>query len=453
MLIRFSVENFLSFKERQTFSMIPSAKRIKKHHKTKPVKGVSALKTSVIYGANASGKSNLVKALKFGRDLILKTQNNPNSIVYEKFKLCDECHSLNTRMQYEIQHQGKNYAYGFVFNHLEIVEEWLYELTQKGEKVIFTRDKNREKEEFALDALYKLNKDKEEQDFLKFIAKGTLHNKLFLSEINSRNVSENVTNINDIISVLDWFRNALKIIFPDDKYNEGLKFEIIKDENLLDSFKAFLTYFDTGISSVALEDVEAETIKIPEKLKQKIKEDLSDTKSENMQVMLSSPNISYVIFNKGDEIQYQKFITKHHHVNGKKEVPFDTLEESDGTNRMMDFIPVILDLLKGDNVFIIDEMERSLHPNIIYDLVDLFLEQSADKNSQLILASHESSLLTQDLLRLDEIWFAHKNKIGATELSSLEDYSIRFDKQIRKDYLLGRYKAVPSLGDRSKLKL
>jgi AAA15 family ATPase/GTPase len=110
-----------------------------------------------------------------------------------------------------------------------------------------------------------------------------------------------------------------------------------------------------------------------------------------------------------------------------------------------------MDLLKGDNVFIIDEMERSLHPNLIYDLIDLFLSKSKNVNSQLILASHESSLLTQNLLRKDEVWFTVKGEDGATKLHSLEQYNIRFDKKIRKDYLLGRFKAIPKIGNRNKL--
>jgi AAA15 family ATPase/GTPase len=96
-------------------------------------------------------------------------------------------------------------------------------------------------------------------------------------------------------------------------------------------------------------------------------------------------------------------------------------------------------------------MERSLHPNLIYDLIDLFLSKSKNINSQLILASHESSLLTQKLLRKDEVWFTVKDKDGSTKIHSLEQYNIRFDKQIRKDYLLGRFKGIPRIGNRNKL--
>jgi hypothetical protein len=144
-------------------------------------------------------------------------------------------------------------------------------------------------------------------------------------------------------------------------------------------------------------------------------------------------------------------MTQHHVVGQAKTELFDTSDESDGTNRIIDFIPLIIDLLQGDNVFIIDEMERSLHPNLIYEIIDLFLDKSQNINSQLILASHESSLLTQKLLRKDEIWFAVKDNEGASHLHSLEEYNIRFDKEIRKDYLLGRFKAIAKIGNRNKL--
>ncbi len=104
-----------------------------------------------------------------------------------------------------------------------------------------------------------------------------------------------------------------------------------------------------------------------------------------------------------------------------------------------------MDLFKGNNVFIIDEIDRSLHPNLTYDLIDLFLAKSKGINSQLIVTTHESSLLSQRLVRKDEIWFVVKDDSGASTLYSLEEFKVRFDKEIRKDYLLGRFKAVTCL--------
>ena len=450
MLIRFSVENFLSFRNRQSFSLIPGKGTIKSHHKTTPVNKISTLKTAVVFGANASGKSNLIKSIAFGKKMVLRGTKPNTKIIFQNFRLDDEYALKDSRLEYEIQHNGKNYAYGFVFNRNEIVEEWLYVISKSSEKKIFERD-NRLKDAFNLDELFKKNKNKEQQQFLKFVAKGTPNNQLFLNEISTRKVKENVSDITDLMNVIDWFLNALKVILPEDKYNVGLRFELKDDQQLLKSFEEFLKYFDTGISGVCLVPVETNEMDLPNALIERIKEDLLNQQLEEVRAsFLSFDNKTYFASIREQEVVFQKFMTKHKSSNKEEEL-FDTSDESDGTNRIIDFIPILMDLLSGNNVFIIDEMERSLHPNLIYDLLDLYLAKSTYINSQLIVASHESSLLTQKLLRKDEIWFTIKDENGATKLHALEEYNIRFDKQIRKDYLLGRFKAVPRLGNRKKL--
>jgi len=452
MLIRFSVENFLSFSDRQKFSMLPGKGSLKSEHKTTKLNGISVLKTAVLFGANASGKSNLIKAINFGKKLVLAGNKPEKPIDYQKFRLDNLSNTKNSRIEYEIQHNGKNYAYGFIFNNELIKEEWLYEIGPKKEVKIFERNISKN-EIFDLSYItQKLKNEEEEKQFLRFIAKGTPNNQLFLTEIRTRKVKENVSKIDDLLNVIDWFQNSLKVIFPDDKYNEGLKFELKQDEELLTSFEEFLSYFDTGIDGVCLEKVDFETIEIPKSLLEKIKDELLSKKSENLRAsIISKGNTTYFLSVKNEDVVIEKFMTKHKVKNTNNLEKFDTSDESDGTNRIMDFIPLLMDLLKGDNVFIIDEMERSLHPNLIYDLIDLFLSKSNGINSQLILASHESSLLTQKLLRKDEIWFVVKDHSGASRLHSLEEYNVRFDKEIRKDYLMGRFKAIPRIGNRNKL--
>jgi AAA15 family ATPase/GTPase len=447
MLIRFTVENFLSFSTRQEFSMLAGKKTLKPEHKNTRIKGRTTLKGAVMYGANASGKSNFVKALKYGRDLLIQSKQGIPS--YQNFRLQEEYAQKPTRMEFEQQHKGKNYAYGFIFNKEQILEEWLYEITLKKEIEIFTRIAGGK---FSITPLLEKNKDEEQSRFLQFTAKATPKNKLFLSEVYLRNISENVSDVEDLLNVIDWFRNSLKIIFPDEKYNGALLFEKEQNEKLLETYQRFLDYFDTGISKVLLEEVDEKQVNLPQGLLDKITADLLDDTSENVRALVERDKHDLIsIVKKGNELSYQKFFTQRIDMTTGKDVVFEMHEESDGTNKIMDFIPIMLDLIKGDNTFVIDEMERSLHPNLIYDFFKLYFELSGEKESQLIIASHESTLLNQDLLRQDEIWFAHKNALGATELNSLEEYSIRFDKKIQKDYLQGRFKAVPRLGDPSQL--
>ena len=451
MLIRFSIENFLSFNDRQTFSLLPGLQRLKPEHKTSAVDGISVLKTAVLFGANASGKSNLIKAIAFGQNIVIMGTRPDKQIMYPKFKLDKNSNVNNSRIEYEIRHKDSNYAYGFIFNHQEIVEEWLYKIDSKKDTKIFER-KSSAKEEFDLKNVLSLMKNEEERSFFQFVAKATPRNQLLLTEVRTRRVSDNVSGIDDLLNVIDWFQNVLRVIFPDDKYKEGLKYELKQDTNLLSEFEEFLDYFDTGIDGVCLEKVDEKNTDIPPMLISKLKEDLLSKKSNKVRAtIVSNKNTTFFLSVKNNEVVIEKFMTKHKVKDADTIEKFDTSEESDGTNRIMDFIPLLLDLLRGDNVFIIDEMERSLHPNLIYDLLDLFLSNAENIDSQLILASHESSLLTQKLLRKDEVWFAVKDKDGSSKLHSLEEYNVRFDKEIRRDYLLGRFKAIPRIGSRNQL--
>lgn len=450
MLIRFTIENFLSFKEKSVFSMIPSKVRYMAFHKNKPVKGIPTLKTGVIYGANASGKSNLAKAVAFGRFMVLRGFPSDEPIDYETFRLDHAFHNASSMLEYEIQANGKNYAYGFRFNRNKILGEWLYEIGRNGQICIFERDG--QKQSVDLNYILQKNKNEEERNFIEVIAKSTPDNQLCLHVFSTKKVKDNVSDIADITNVFDWFQKVLTVIFPDDKYKEGILSEIDDKEDVHAMFESLLSYFDTGVDGVKLEDVDINNIPVPRAIVEQIRKELLNTKAEDRRSVLSTPEYTFFFTKKDGDVKAQKFMTRHK-VKGS-EVPtyFDTKDESDGTNRMIDFIPLIMDLLKGNNVFLIDEMERSLHPNLFYDILDLYLNNSGRVNSQLIVSTHESTLMTRKLLRKDEIWFVAKDRDGS-HLYSLEEYDVRFDENIMKDYLLGRYKGIPNLGNRDDLHL
>lgn len=449
MLIRFTVENFLSFKERVSFSMLPGKGTLKKEHKSLAVKGVRVLKVGVVFGANASGKSNLIKAIAYGKKLVTEGCAPGMPLDCPKYRLDVDSISEGTRIEYEIQAGQKNYAYGFILNHGKIEEEWLYEISKKGETKIFERLAN--KDSFDADYLINLQRNKEEKQFLTFLCKATPENQLFLHEIMTRNVKTNVSDISDLENVINWFVFTLNVVFPQDKYKSGIKLMATDNEQLKTYYTALLKYFDTGVKTICLQKVNEDKLNISHDLLEQIKINLAKQKSPDARISLANERDNYIFSLDGSKLRVQKFMTQHEVIGGKKDAFFDVADESDGTNRIIDYIPLIIDLLNGNKVFIVDEMERSLHPNLIYDIFDLFLDNCANINSQLIVSTHESSLLTQKLLRKDEIWFAVKNKQGASALHSLEDYNVRFDKEIRKDYLLGRYKGIPRLGNRESL--
>lgn len=448
MLIRLTIENFLSFRDKTVFSLLPGKGSLKSHHKTKPVKGISVLKTGIVFGANAAGKSNLIKAIEFGKKTVLQGTKAEQPITFDVFRLENSKAGANSKIEYEIQHKNKNYAYGFVFNSKEIVEEWLFEISRKSETRIFERTNTTQ---FNLDFFRKINNHLQFQ-FLEFTAKGTPRNQLLLTQIRNTNVTDNVQDISDILNVIDWFQNALTVFYPDSK-NIGKKFELLENTDLQKLFSEMLDYFDTGIDGIEFKVIDFEKMDAPEGIKEDLKNDLLSLKSEKKTAFLSNPeDDKYYIISKNNTgtLEAKILKTKHQVRDGTFEL-FDLKDESDGTRRIMDLIPLIIDFFKGGNVFVVDEMERSLHPNLIYDLFDFFLSKCEGINSQIIIASHEATLLTQKLLRKDEIWFAVKNEEGASTLHSLEDYNIRFDKEVRKDYLLGRYKGIPKLGNRNNL--
>ena len=140
-------------------------------------------------------------------------------------------------------------------------------------------------------------------------------------------------------------------------------------------------------------------------------------------------------------------MTVHKLPSQKDSVLFEIYEESDGTQRLFDLIPALIELSNNDRVFVIDEVDRSLHPNLTKSLIEYFLLNSKGLKNQLILTSHESSLLDLKLLRKDEIWFTEKRPSGSTSLYSLEEYKPRFDKEIRKGYLQGRFGAIPLISN------
>ena len=429
--------------------MIPGKGSLKSHHKSTPIKGVSALKAGVIYGANASGKSNLIKAIDFGRKTVLKGTKPEQPVSTSFYKLDKKFLNKPTYVEYEIQHKGKNYAYGFILNAKEIIDEWLFEINKSGETKIFERKNTNI---YDIDFLYKKNKTTNEKQFLEFTAKGTPRNQLFITQIRNTNVTDNVSDISDILNVIDWFQNSLTVIYPGTK-NISKKFELHKDTNLQQVFKEMLDYFDTGIDGIEFKEVDFEKMDIPTEVKEDIKNDLFSEKSEKTSAFLSNPqDDKYYVISKVDSLNVQAKLlkTKHKVIGGGYEL-FDLKDESDGTRRIMDLIPLVIDFFGGGNVFVVDEIERSLHPNLVRDFFEFILDKCDNINSQLIVSSHEATLLTQKLLRKDEIWFAVKNKEGATNLHSLEDYNVRFDKEIMKDYLLGRFKGIPKFGNRNHL--
>ena len=274
--------------------------------------------------------------------------------------------------------------------------------------------------------------------FLEFIAKGTRANQPFLTECNVRNVEY-------FQDVYNWFRKKLRFIFPRTRFR-GIEYALGDSANSsTNSFEKILCSFDTGITGLDKKEVnlDSELPPIPEEIKRDFHEKLD---KPNAKIILSSRDGDYLeIYKNFDEnvLKARKLMSKHKMKGSSQEILFEISEESDGTRRMMDFIPMLIELSTEDCTFFVDEIDRSLHPMLTKKIVEFFSKLSIGKASQFVFTTHESSLLNFDLLRRDEIWFIEKNKDGESTMYSLEEYKPRHDKDIRKGYLLGRYGAIP----------
>ena len=185
---------------------------------------------------------------------------------------------------------------------------------------------------------------------------------------------------------------------------------------------------------------------LPRRIQEKLLADIeertvdmkADTDADGLGIIMRS-NRDFFILNIDREENITCKTIKFSH--GKKNILFELSEESDGTIRLLDLLEVLL--AGTGKTYIIDELDRCLHPSLTYKFIDTFLELVSQKNIQLIVTTHESRLLDFDLLRRDEIWFVNKRKSGESDIYSLEEYNARFDQKIDKAYLEGRYGGVP----------
>lgn len=447
MLIRFTVTNFRSFREEAELSMIPGKGRIHSHHVITTGKPYSlkSLRAAALYGANASGKSNLLRAVAFAQQTIVEGQRPQARISVQRFKFDAESRKAPASFQFEFRHKSKNYIYGFSVDPDRIHEEWLYELRGETEKAIFERKTNNQGETFINFEHLKL--DREASDLLKFTAMGTPANQLFLTDSIHRNIKE-------FEDVYAWFRDVLLVIFPESRHHT-LTLDFISDEDFRHRLQDFLQSFDTGIVGVRLKDVSiARERQIPSEIKKLISETMPAEFTEaDVGILQGFPTGNYVIRKLDEELKVSKLVAMHKMNNPDgKSAELQIQDESDGTQRLFDLIPLLIRLLKDEVVILIDELDRSLHPHLSYKLLELFLQGEKTNTSQLIVTTHESGLLDLDLLRRDEIWFVEKDPTGNSTLYSLEEFAPRYDKDIRKGYLLGRFGAVPVMRNINRLK-
>lgn len=437
MLIRFIVSNFLSFDKESEFNMLSGAFKTHKHHVYSYGK-LNVLKAAAIYGANGAGKSNLIKAIGFLKDMVVEGEIT-KSVDDKKFKL--NASNIEAPINFEIEFQinKKIYSYGVSLHNTIIQEEWLYESGVTTEdKLIFERKTTKSKKT-SIKLAKKYQKTQKDRLLIELMEENLLkNNELLISKTDSLKKKE-------IIDAQNWIENNLIVIYPHSKYS-GLAQMISTSEQFQLFANQLLETFDTGIKELGTKVIDLDKF-LGEEYKEfrtDIIEDLEDDK--DTKILFHTENEAVIIMKEKKKYVVKKIISYHKNSLGTK-VQFNLEEESDGTQRLLDFIPAFDVILKEDVTIIIDEIDHSLHPGLLKTMIQKIMSDQTTKG-QLIFTTHESNLLDLEIFRQDEIWFTEKdNKKGNTELYSLSEFKPRYDLDIRKGYLKGRFGAIPFMAN------
>lgn len=445
MFIGFSVSNFLSFKSPQTMSMMASKVARHKEHILNG-NGKKILKTGLIYGANAGGKSNFIKAIDFSRDIILDGLEEVD-LNRKYFRINKEGYRQPGVFEYRLITQSKKeYSYGIAISYAakEIISEWLVRIEKNGsETCIFNRDIDESGENFTFsEVTHKNEAEKIKWEiFLDVFGKNispAMKKKSILSDVAERS-NEKSGVLKEIMDVYEWFQSII-ILFPTSQYS-GLN-QLVEKEEVRKFFSGILKYFDTGIESVESKQGEMNFDRIfegipkehAEKLKIRISNDI-----ENDPVMFKVNNQVYSLRKDEEGIIITTKMMQNH---GNPQELFEYSDESDGTQRLFDLIPLFYEH-QNNRVIFIDEIDRSLHTNLTRRFLELFYSLTEKSDCQIIATTHDSNLLDLDLVRQDEIWFIKRLEDHSSKMYSLNRYKERYDKKIDKEYLLGRYDAIP----------
>ena len=431
MLIQFTVGNILSFSEPVTFSMVGTT-AVKEHENVNsfmdPTHKFKLLKTAAIYGANASGKSNLIRAISAMKSFVVYSfrdallEENETTLTAPKFLLKNKYEEKPSFVEIIFIYKNKRYRYGFEFSDGTIKSEWLFFVNTNKEIKLFVRDQSS----------FDINKSSFKEGV--GLEGKTRNNVLFLTVVAQLNGEKSN-------KVLEWFK-TLHIV-------SGLNDLGYKDYTLkkYKSDKKFIIWAQSVIEALDIVDLSIEK-GIPLPLGD-LKIDKNHKDREHLETLFST--ISKLQKKSGHQ---DKIVTWHNKYdddyNVIDKVPFDfDSQESEGSKKIINFLGPIYDTVSKGNILIVDEMDSRLHSLLTIMIVKFFHEHNLN-NAQLIFVSHDINLLKKEYFRRDQIWFTEKNEYGETDLYSLIEYKevhVRKDAAFDKNYLNGKYGAIPFLGN------
>lgn len=424
MLWQFTVKNYKTFKDKATLSLIASSY----DKKTREAENIyldevlnkRILKSAVVYGANASGKSTLVNAIAFMRLFVLRSSKGQqgDSIEVDPFRLNVATENKPSEFEVIFSFNHVLYRYGYETTQEEIISEWLYYKPKTKEVELFYRDGDQIDFHESLFAKGKM-----------VATQGLVRKNALLVSVAAQFNEEQAT------AVINWFRNLRVISTLREYYSQRFTINRTKKTDDKQKLLTLLKDADFGIQDIEVELMTEDTIPshYPPSLRNKLIADLKEGNIERVNDIL----LSHRKYGKGNEYVHN--------------VPFSLdKDESSGTQKYFNLLGPILDVLENGQVLVVDELDAQLHPNLLCRIISLFHSTEMNhKNAQLIFNTHDTNLLDSGLFRRDQIWFTDKDKYGAAKLYSLADFSseeVRKNEAFEKNYIKGKYGAVPYFG-------
>ena len=447
MLLSFSVTNFRSFREEQTLSLVASNRQSDhpEHLISIPDDESKVLPVAAIYGANGAGKSNLVRALGFLIELVTLGTNPKQPTGRVPFLFKKESASTPTRFSIQFVEQNIVFAFGVSLDDMTIREEWL-SIVRNGKEIPVYERITDEAGKVRVEAGSVLREDSW-GDHTKAVALsrvGVLPNLLFLHGISQSLTEEDQGPV--IGAALQWF-SARPVIVQPQSFHGGLIGLIASNQEFAGFAGDFLRRVATGVHALRVERSELSGNAL-EAMPDNIRVRLSEMQDGQIAGFASAVDSTHqIVIEKGaGDKAFLRTVKAEHLTSDGDTVQLPLAEESDGTRRITQLLPALHSLNQGPKIYIIDEIDRSLHPLLSKGFVREFLKACVPSGSQLIFTTHDTTFLDLDLLRRDEIWFANKRMPEAfTELYSLSDYKVRTDLKVDKAYLQGRFEAVPPI--------
>lgn len=422
MLIEFSVANYLSFKDKTTLSLLSTSI---KEHKDKNIFSTERhdlLKGAVLYGANASGKSNFIKAMSTMRRLVLLSfeKSSTEELGITPFLLNTETENAPSLFEVVFLIDNIRYRYGFEVDDTAIHAEWLYEAIKQSEKPLFIREKDGIE---VMEKSFPEGKDLEER---------TRDNALFLAVIDQFNGKT-------AKKIMQWFSNFITVSGLSHEGYKAVTFGLLEDKKSRPLLLDFYKKLDLGFDDITTDKKPFDPKELPEDIPESLVKQLITDLQDSFRIDIRTIHKKYDAKNK---------------IAGKVEFDMRS-QESSGTNKLFNISGPVFDVLNDGGILVIDELDASLHPLLTLAITRLFNSAEFNqKNAQLVFATHDTNLLNYGNYRRDQIYFVEKNKYGASEMYSLVEYkeegkTIRKDRSFEKDYIEGRYGAIPFIGNLS----